>query len=186
MANIDFNALVSRHNPAAAQYRPTHTGYPPPDTDNERQEIFLIDDDDEEDPSNPFSGGGTSSGRVPDSAFRIEPMASKESGLALTRHAAPVAGHDHAVNGTSWLDEEAEELEPIDRLPTSRSLPKMKKKWTWPWEKEETFKGDRLVALNDEVSNHIHGYPSNSIATSKFNIATFLPKFLAGPYCHIA
>ncbi|KAH3671997.1 hypothetical protein WICMUC_004504 [Wickerhamomyces mucosus] len=38
--------------------------------------------------------------------------------------------------------------------------------------------GPRIIHLNDEVSNNAFAYGNNHISTTKYNFATFLPKFL--------
>ncbi len=167
MANIDFNSLVSRTNPAAAQYQPTNRhNYPP---DPERQEIFLIDDDDDE------KEFGTA---APDSAFGRAPMVSMTSMNSTT----PLANHGQPPAGSSWLDDDAELETPQPQMerPTLSERLKPKFKFQWPWNKEEKFVGDRIIILNDEVANHQLGYPLNYVSTSKYNVITFLPKFLAG------
>lgn len=38
--------------------------------------------------------------------------------------------------------------------------------------------GPRIVHINDKLSNNAFGYGDNHVSTTKYNIATFLPKFL--------
>ncbi|KAK9469767.1 hypothetical protein V1512DRAFT_256974 [Lipomyces arxii] len=38
--------------------------------------------------------------------------------------------------------------------------------------------GPRVIHLNDTTSNNVNGYLDNHISTTKYNIATFVPKFL--------
>lgn len=38
--------------------------------------------------------------------------------------------------------------------------------------------GPRIIHLNDKASNHAFRYSDNHVSTTKYNIATFLPKFL--------
>ena len=84
----DFLRLVSQANPATRQYQPTHNGYPPstgPYLDSPQQMDPFFDDDDE---------------NLPDSVFdRPAPMQSQESGLHLTRAAAPPAGSSSSNQG---------------------------------------------------------------------------------------
>lgn len=42
------------------------------------------------------------------------------------------------------------------------------------------YHGERVVHLNNETMNKAEKWPGNSVSTSKYNIVTFLPKFLAG------
>jgi phospholipid-transporting ATPase len=55
-------------------------------------------------------------------------------------------------------------------------------KWKWPWAKEKVLAGERVVPLNSESTGTPDAEPfcSNYVSTSKYNIATFVPKFLAG------
>lgn len=45
------------------------------------------------------------------------------------------------------------------------------------------YQGERVVHLNNETMNKAEKWPGNSVSTSKYNIVTFLPKFLAGAFC---
>lgn len=55
---------------------------------------------------------------------------------------------------------------------------KVKRKWRWPWQKETDLTGERVIALNNTLMNA--EYCSNFVSTSKYNMASFVPKFLAG------
>jgi phospholipid-transporting ATPase len=180
----DFLRLVSQSNPATRQYQPANNGYPPsstagPYTDSSPQQLMdpFFDDEDE---------------NVPDSAFgRPIAMRSQESGLPLARSAAPPAG----VTGSSatlpqdWIDDD--EFQPSDRQnfpgPPKSSLNQgsgtisrfKSRKWKWPWRKETVLTGERVIALNNSVANS--EFVSNFVSTSKYNLITFVPKFLYGP-----
>jgi phospholipid-transporting ATPase len=169
MAHLDFNSLVNRANPASAQYQaPVNQGYPP-HGDSERQNIFLIDDDLDEDDKG-------YSAETPHATCRPAGMESTESGLPLAKRAAAVAG-------TSWLDDDAE-LETAQQ-PKEPLKQRMKRKWTWklPWQKEEVLEGDRVIEVNDEEANHLMDFSNNYVSTSKYNPATFIPKFFLGWWC---
>lgn len=57
------------------------------------------------------------------------------------------------------------------------SIPKFKsRKWKWPWQEEKVLSGERIIALNNNAANA--EYCSNVVSTSKYNMVTFLPKFL--------
>jgi phospholipid-transporting ATPase len=188
MANLDFNALVARANPAAAQYQPTRTHNYPPDSDS-RQEIFLIDDDDEE---KDFGLGGPGHSPVqPGASFRQAPMASMNSMNStspLAANAQQPAGTSMNDGGSSWLDDDAE----LEELPQQRQKEKLGKrlkerfKFQMPWNKEEKFEGERIILLNDEVGNHAQKFPNNYVSTSKYNVVTFIPKFLAEQFSKYA
>jgi len=182
----DFLRLVSQANPAARQqYQPANNGYPPsgtagPYSDRSQQLIDPFFDDEED--------------NVPDSAFgRPAPMHSQESGLPLTRSAAPPAGFNTpSSNGLpqGWnFDDDDFHSSTSQNFPgppkatqpksSSSALSRLKaKKWKWPWEKEKVLTGERVVALNNSAANA--EFCSNFVSTSKYNLATFLPKFLYG------
>jgi phospholipid-transporting ATPase len=187
----DFMRLVSQSNPAARQqYQPaSNSGYPPAassyNNNNSPQlmDPFFDDDDDL---------------NVPDSAFGAAPaMKSQESGLPLARSGAAPAGHskvtlgDGVPQGWNFDDEDLQphngqsfagsshfpgpQPPPPPKTPTQSS---MKRKWKWPWEKEKVLEGERVIALNNSAVNG--DFCSNFVSTSKYNLATFLPKFLFG------
>lgn len=188
----DFLRLVSQANPAARQYQPANNGYPPhstagPYSDNSPQLMDPFFDDEDE--------------NVPDSAFgRPAPMQSQESGLPLARSAVPPAGVDASgsTNGLpqGWnFDDDDFQLANSQAFPgPSKSAPSQPipsklsrfkaQKWKWPWKKEKVLTGERVVALNNSVANAEFG--SNFVSTSKYNVLTFLPKFIYGDFCHLS
>ncbi|KAG5645430.1 hypothetical protein DXG03_006254 [Asterophora parasitica] len=180
----DFRRLVSKANPAARPYQPAnddYAGYPPSSligTYSDQQspqpmmDPFFDDDDD----------------HIPDSAFgRPRPMESQESGLPLARSAAPPAGSgpsklslgDGVPQGWNFDDDD---LQPASAPPkhaaTSPVPARKRKKWKWPWQKDKVLVGERIIALNNSAANE--DFCSNFISTSKYNLATFIPKFLLG------
>ncbi|KAF9049923.1 hypothetical protein BJ165DRAFT_1454911 [Panaeolus papilionaceus] len=130
---------------------------------------------------------------APDSAFgRPAPMQSQESGLPLARSAAPPAGLGPSAS-TSGLPQgwnfDDDDLQPHSGQPFKGSanfpgpkpqqskLSQVKsKKWKWPWKKEQVLIGERVIALNNSAANS--EFLSNFVSTSKYNLATFMPKFL--------
>jgi phospholipid-transporting ATPase len=170
----DFVKLVSQANPALSQYQQTSNGYPPSlSADDHHLDPFFDDDDD-----------------MPDIALgRQTPMQSQASGLPLTKVAAPPAGTE-VPQGWSWDDEDPQSFSTSTPFPGPPSLDqtteKSKRKtprfkWNWPWQrKEKVLTGERIVALNNSAANS--EFCSNYVSTSKYNLATFLPKFLFGEY----
>ncbi|OBZ69638.1 hypothetical protein A0H81_10594 [Grifola frondosa] len=182
----EFVRLVSQANPAFRQYQPANSGYPPssstPPSHHEDQLDPFFDDDDD----------------VPDSAFgRPAAMQSKESGLPLARSGALPAGVDKSqlsLPGTvpsDWsFDDEPHTQPPASTpFPGSASFPstqsRHKRKSSksfiqrlhWPWQKkEQVLTGNRVIALNNSIANA--DFCSNYVSTSKYNVATFAPKFL--------
>ncbi|KAK7045662.1 aminophospholipid translocase [Paramarasmius palmivorus] len=180
----DFLRLVSQANPATRQYQPASNGYPPstsssnpfspsPNSANNTQLLdpFFDDDDD----------------NVPDSAFgRPAPMQSQESGLPLARSGAPPAGFsktslgDGVPQGWNFDDDDPNQIPMSSSAPPSSSEKSTKKsgkrQWKWPWQKEQVLTGERTVALNNSAANN--EFVNNYVSTSKYNMATFLPKFL--------
>ncbi len=50
----------------------------------------------------------------------------------------------------------------------------------FPWQKERALTGERIVFLNDPRGNGEQGFVSNYVSTTKYSLATFMPKFLIG------
>jgi phospholipid-transporting ATPase len=185
----DFLRLVSQANPAARQYQPASNGYPPSASssagpfnspnDGQLMDPFFDDDDD----------------NLPDSAFgRSIPMQSQESGLPLAQSAQAPAGHSRVTLGDGvpqgWNFDD-DDLQPNSKPfagsstfngpgPSEKPKGPTKKriKWEWPWKREKVYVGERIIALNNRDANS--EFDSNSVSTSKYNAATFLPKFLFG------
>ncbi|ESK93693.1 calcium transporting atpase [Moniliophthora roreri MCA 2997] len=188
----DFLRLVSQANPATRQYQPASngngSGYPPsttspfsPNTSNNNLDPFFDDDVEE----------------VPDSAFghSAPAMHSQESGLPFARSGAPPAGLNNS-NSTLALgdslpqrwnfdDDDSNQIPMSSNPSSSSSSEKPTKKssalaknfrWKWPWQKEQVLTGERTIALNNSAANS--EFVNNYVSTSKYNIATFLPKFL--------
>ena len=168
----DFVRLVTQANPANSQYRQTSNGYPPNPSRDQQLDPFFDDEDDD----------------GPDSAFGRPPpmpMQSQSSGIHLTKNAALPAG---APQPWSFDDEDPQQTHPGSSLPSSSSSTLHEKKKTrripqirfeWPWKKkEQVLAGERTIALNNPPAND--DFCSNYITTSKYNAATFLPKFLLG------
>lgn len=179
----DFVRLVSQANPASRQqYQPANTGYPP-SSPPDGLDPFFDDDDD-----------------VPDSAFgRPSAMQSKESGLPFARSGASPAGVGNsqltlptAIQPDQWSfddDSGSKSFAGSSSFPgpsaghqrkPSKSIRK-KWKWKWPWQKEQVLTGNRVVALNNSDANA--DFCNNYVSTSKYNLVTFMPKFLFGASC---
>jgi phospholipid-translocating P-type ATPase-like protein len=173
----DFARLVFQANPAASfnsQYQRANNGYPPsgPPGDSHASPQLLdpfFDDEDE--------------GEPPDSAFAgAHSMQVKESNLHLPTQAAPLAGTSNLSLQTNGIPQGWTFDQEDSPVQTSRPPPRSKKvsrrKWRWPWHKEKVMTGERVVALNNPDPNA--GFPSNYVSTTKYNTATFVPKFLFG------
>ncbi|EIW54583.1 phospholipid-translocating P-type ATPase [Trametes versicolor FP-101664 SS1] len=184
----DFVRLVSQANPASRQqYQPANGGYPPSSSPPHAMDPFFDDDDD-----------------VPDSAFgRPAAMQSKESGLPLARSGAPPAGFGNSqlslpttIPPDSWsFDDDQPSSKPFTgsasfpgpsgsssasrthkRAP-SKSFKKRLGDIKWPWQrKEKVLTGNRVIALNNPEANA--EFCNNYVSTSKYNLASFVPKFL--------
>ena len=193
----DFVRLVAGSNPATRQYQRANTGYPPHENDHSPQNPQAMDPffDDEDD--------------MPDTAFsRPIPMQSKESGLPLRDAAANPAGHSSVSFGQPTMghtglgpgagqqqemwsfDDDVHVEQPNPAFPgpgpSSSMQPvkrgKRRRRWKWPWTKDVELKGERIVALNDFDGVINTEFCSNYVSTSKYNMATFLPKFLFGVF----
>ena len=185
-----FINLVSQANPATRQYQPTINGYPPasnsnsPYNHNSPQVLDPFFDDDDDTPDSAFAMG------------RTTPMQSQASGLPLRDHAAPPAGTGFSKTSLQgdgmpqgWDDADVQlppgvqpfagsAAFPGAQTPTEKTQSTRRKKWRWPWQKEEQLVGERVIALNNAANNA--DYPSNFVSTSKYNMVTFVPKFLTG------
>jgi phospholipid-transporting ATPase len=192
MNDDDFARLVGTANPASQR-----AGYPPPAMDPFRSardpapamDPFFDDDD------------------LPDSAFGMQghAMQSTESGLPFAQAGAPLAGasvptlHDDDAKVKTWTFDDDEPSLPYtgaSSFPgaapaTTRATtvaptrpPKARRQWRWPWAKEEVLTGERTIALNDSQQNI--EFCSNYISTSKYNLASFVPKFLFGPFASLS
>jgi phospholipid-transporting ATPase len=53
-------------------------------------------------------------------------------------------------------------------------------KGRFPWQKETVLTGERIVFLNDSRGNDEQGFINNYVSTTKYSLATFMPKFLVG------
>ncbi|KAG2074889.1 Ca-transporting ATPase [Suillus decipiens] len=196
-----FAALVNTANPAAYGYRQQETnnpymqsdhynnntasGYPPQPN---LMDPFFDDDDDDASHSN-FAMY---------SAQR--PMQSQESGLPLARSAAPPAGVEASSTSLAttpngqpqgWaFDDDAlsPAFSPGPSFSAEPSTPmrplKRRRKWKWPWQRGNELTGERIITLNNPLMND--DYCSNFVSTSKYNMISFLPKFLTEQFSKYA
>jgi phospholipid-transporting ATPase len=181
----DFARLVSSANPASRQYQPANAGYPPSHSHGMSSPNQVLDpffDDEDDGPSSAFG--------------RSLPMQSKESNLPLRMAAADPAGHSKVTLPGSgqpqgWnFDDDIPIEQPSVPFQGSASFPGTKsesppprpkrvRKWKWPWVKDqEVLKGERVIHLNDFNGTQNPDFGNNYISTSKYNAATFVPKFL--------
>ncbi|KEP50793.1 phospholipid P-type ATPase transporter [Rhizoctonia solani 123E] len=192
-------------------YAPTGT-YPPPQntvSPGTAQPMDPFFDDDEEDDANPFGDGRgnpfADKHAVPgNSAGNAYGMSTPN--LGLTANAVPPAGAG-ASSSTVALGKDGmppgwafDDDEPMGQPAASGSAPApntssgglksaMKKTgggWKWPWTKEKVLEGERNVWLNDQARNIGEGYPNNYVSTSKYNLASFIPKFLVEQFSKYA
>lgn len=49
-----------------------------------------------------------------------------------------------------------------------------------------TYTGERLIHINNQSMNYSSKFSNNSVSTSKYNVITFLPKFLAEQFSKYA
>jgi phospholipid-transporting ATPase len=201
----DFLRLVSQANPSTRppwsrqqQYQPANNGNGYPNRSDALMDPFFDDHDDEENvPDSAF-------GPIPIQG----PTRSQESHLPLSRNAAPPAGRGGLESGSEpgsgshsqafppgWNFDDDDFISsnsqtfpgssnypppPPPKKPKSEKLiTRLRKhKWNWPWGKEIMLKGERAIALNNRSANG--EFCSNHVSTSKYNLVTFLPKFLFG------
>lgn len=172
----DFARLVSRANPAASrgQYLQPGNAGAPSASDYAMDPFFEDEDDSAATPHYPQSmrTTGTLMDSVPD--------------LPLTANAAPPAGTKPGASASSlpqgWdFQDDAVALPLPASAPPSKPSPKARKrKWKWPWAKQIQLEGERDIYLNDAPRNDAQNFVSNYVSTSKYNVVTFVPKFLKG------
>ncbi|KAG6866213.1 hypothetical protein C0991_007238 [Blastosporella zonata] len=120
---------------------------------------------------------------LPDSTFgRPKAMESQESGLPFARAGVLPAGSGPSKLGFGEGVPQGWNFDDNDFQPASTppahpvKSPITKRKWKWPWQKEKVLVGERVIALNNSAANY--EFCSNFVSTSKYNIASFIPKFL--------
>ncbi|KAG8908110.1 hypothetical protein FRC00_011425, partial [Tulasnella sp. 408] len=130
-------------------------------------------------------------GRQPSLTILDEPLDSSAD-LPLTKAAAPPAGRSFNDAGSSgmqqqntWTFDDDEGLPApnsrYERGGQPRNAPlrqRTKRTWKWPWERQKALAPERKIWLNDHPSNEAEGYCSNYVSTTKYNLVTFVPKFL--------
>ncbi|KIJ33311.1 hypothetical protein M422DRAFT_783184 [Sphaerobolus stellatus SS14] len=111
---------------------------------------------------------------VPDSVFASNCIQgdAQHSGLPLSKNAAPPP--------------QAMAFRKAGTLMTLSSHYQRTKAQRRSPQKEEEKTGERVLALNDEQVNLAEAYCSSYVSTSKYNIATFLPKFLTEQFSKYA
>lgn len=137
-------------------------------------------------PPHPLARGPSAGSRrsVPGSGqpegwiFDADVPSNNDSTLIVNGNGSTFTG-SKLFNGT--INESSEGLR-VGGQKRKRKIFSFKKTWNWPWEKEKVLVGERVVYLNDEGANADCGFISNYVSTSKYNVITFLPKFLYGIY----
>ncbi|KAG8901247.1 hypothetical protein FRB99_005456 [Tulasnella sp. 403] len=209
-AHDDFASLVSRANPAAQQHAynqagpsssyPPHQPAPVPNvTPQYELDPFFDDEDDQATPQ----ASATRFNHIqhptnPQNAVTLidEPLDSTPD-LPLAKSAAPPAGTSTFTLGEgpqkSWTfdddDASSHRSHGARGLPPPKNTPirsRLRRTWKWPWEKAKVLAPERKIWLNDRASNETEGYCSNYVSTTKYNLVTFLPKFLAEQFSKYA
>ncbi|KIO29101.1 hypothetical protein M407DRAFT_228764 [Tulasnella calospora MUT 4182] len=186
----------STYAPQAGSSQPTLA---PSVDDRYKLDPFFDDDDDQQTPHAtattfpPSVSAPTPRhpGRQPSLTILDEPLDSSAD-LPLTKAAAPPAGRSFNDAGSSGMQQQNSwAFEDDDGLPAPnsryerggqpRNAPlrqQTKRTWKWPWEKQKALAPERKIWLNDRASNETEGYSSNYVSTTKYNLVTFVPKFL--------
>src|SRR5258707_15463737 len=189
----DFAALVSKANPAASRGQYGHVqpnssiSYPPatnrPNNPYELDPFF----DDEDDAASSLPTGASPAHRENNSLTDSLPDLALAKNAALPA-GAPGAGSSRTSPPKDWtFDDDAPGLPPPNTALSRPPPPKVTQpKWKlkWPWAKNVALNGERSIWLNDTSRNDTEGYSSNYVSTSKYNVATFVPKFLLGECIH--
>ncbi|KAH7905699.1 Ca-transporting ATPase [Hygrophoropsis aurantiaca] len=203
--NVSNNPYVQQYQPQAHRpSQPPHYNgsYPPPPAPSQPDlmDPFFDDEDDFGPPDSAFGSTSKEEGNV-------LPMHSQESGLPLARNAAGMGPSSVSLATTTgqpqgWTFDD-EGLQPGKGFAGSASFPgsdartkmtskekakgaagRRKRKWRFPWEKEEMLVGERVIALNNAPAND--EFCNNFVSTSKFNMVTFVPKFLTEQFSKYA
>lgn len=170
----DFARLVSRSNPAASRGQYLQPGNAPAASDYAMDPFFEDEDDSAATPHYPHSmrTTGTLMDSVPD--------------LPLAANAVPPAGTKAGASATSlpqgwdFQDDAVALPPPAAAQPSNKSRKSSKRKWKWPWAKQAQVEGEREIFLNDASRNDLQDFVSNYVSTSKYNMITFVPKFITG------
>lgn len=193
----DFASLVSRANPAA-QHRQQQSlsSYPPagPAASNQYAlDPFFDDDDDLQTPNLNQTAPSLQRQQTNTSNLIDDPLDSTAD-LPLTKAAVPPAGRSFTSlqqpqpqqpSQPIWTFDADDDVPNPTRFDTrnapvrtraKRRFPKIE----WPWGKKKILAPERKIWLNDTASNDAEGYCSNYVSTTKYNLATFVPKFLFG------
>jgi phospholipid-transporting ATPase len=109
--------------------------------------------------------------------FDADIPSNNASTLMVNRNGSAFDG-SKLFNGT--INDSSEGLRVGGQQRRKRNVFSFKKSWKWPWEKDKVLMGERIIFLNDEGANADSGFVSNYVSTSKYNMVTFLPKFLYG------
>jgi hypothetical protein len=127
-------------------------------------------------PRSPIVKGKSLRNSVP---FMRYQYGSQESGLPLATAGAAPAGTFKGIDEDD--DEQMRGLGsavPKPRVTLGERWKGLKKTLSG----EKTYTGERSIVINDWTQNSREGFSNNSVSTSKYNLATFLPKFLAGGF----
>lgn len=117
--------------------------------------------------------------------------------VPLTADAQAPAGHDQGQIGESapprnMLDDDDELLQAKARIAARQAKEQRVQdargtvQQVWKSVKRRAmggpriYEGERVVHLNNPTLNAPQKWPGNSVSTSKYNIVTFIPKFLIG------
>ncbi|KAG8926721.1 hypothetical protein FRC02_008713 [Tulasnella sp. 418] len=200
----DFATLVSRDNPATFnQYSsstPTAPRYPPQQNTASSSANYNLDPffDDDDDQFSPGRGGidTFASMSTYGNGGASVPMDNLDStaNLPLAKSGVAPAGTSIARgDGTNqWtFDDDTPSISRSsisDSKKKKQSLGKrlLPQDFKWPWQRNKALPPERTIWLNDAPRNSAEGYCSNYVSTSKYNVVTFIPKFLAEQFSKYA
>lgn len=128
--------------------------------------------------------------RAPDSMDQVLPLAYSGASPAGSMNKSPIyPSGPGGVQGWTGFDEDDEEQLAIGRGASGpgakqKGKEKMRDCWQGILEmaglKKKPLTGERKIFIGDQAKNAASGFSNNYVSTSKYNLVTFLPKFLFG------
>lgn len=140
-----------------------------------------------------FGDGIAGSSRPPFLPYSGEPVFDREPDQRDSRGSSNINGREphKSLTGTPGFDFDEDDEEQIRERTSaaSRASGKLKDKSSRMWDgimqslglrRKIEVGGERTIYINDQAMNQQFKYCNNYVSTGKYNLVTFVPKFLAG------